>query len=64
VVVAIGQRYAADFAAFGGARMVGPPLGCIRDWDVMSRSPGCLMVLAGVACVKGAFGVAGAIFDP
>jgi hypothetical protein len=24
----------------------------------------CVMVLVGVVCVKGAFGVAGAIFDP
>jgi hypothetical protein len=26
--------------------------------------PGCVIVLVTAACVKGAFGVAGAIFDP
>jgi hypothetical protein len=31
---------------------------------VVSRSPGCVIVLVAVVCVKGAFGVAGAIFDP
>jgi hypothetical protein len=32
--------------------------------DCGGAVPGCVIVLVAVACVKGAFGVAGAIFDP
>jgi hypothetical protein len=44
--------------------MVDPPLGWCARGEVVSRSPGCVIVLVAAACVKGAFGVAGAIFDP
>jgi hypothetical protein len=42
------------------ARWVGRALR--RDCGV--AVPGCVIVLVTAACVKGAFGVAGAIFDP
>ncbi|MGW6283178.1 hypothetical protein, partial [Kribbella sp. NPDC055071] len=57
----IGRRCAAVgfVAAFGGGAGGGLAAGVVlREAAVVARSPGCVMVLVAVVCVKGAFGVA------
>jgi hypothetical protein len=55
--------------ADGAVVRVGLAEGDVGDGRALRRDcggavPGCVIVLVAAACVKGAFGVAGAIFDP